>query len=115
MILYHLQQVLLLFLVGDDTVERLYQCHTKLHCTVHHLLHLRHQRLRSSVAIDKDHSVTRRSATTFAFTVFRRPSRLSAQVAETERSVNPVLEQVLYFCLRLSLEPTTQLLRLDSS
>ena len=30
MLLYHLQQLLLLFLlVGDDTVEWLYQCHTK--------------------------------------------------------------------------------------
>ena len=97
MLLYHLQQVLLLFLVGDDTVERPYQCHTTLRCTVHHLLRLRHQRLRSSVAIDKDHSVTRRSATAFAFTVFRRPSRLSAHVAETvERSINPVLEPVLF-------------------
>src|SRR6218665_4167642 len=38
MLLHYVQQVLLLsLLVGDDTVERLYQCHTTLRCIVHHL------------------------------------------------------------------------------
>ena len=38
MFLNHLQQVLLLFLlIGYDTVEWLYQWHTKHRCIVHHL------------------------------------------------------------------------------
>src|SRR6218665_2751672 len=54
---------------------------------------LRHRRLRSFVANDKDHSVTGRSATAFAFTIFRRSSRLRALVFEpVQRNVSDVLD-----------------------